>query len=165
MEQFVAQDAKEMGADDSLSRRLKTGFTLVELLVVIAIIGILMTLVLPAIHGARESARSMQCKNNLHQMGIAHQHLRSQKGENATRGLADRWTAALSPYLENRAAVYHCPSDDEESGRSVGSDQEPSFQGPIVFAGETPPSLVFDHPNRPNASIASNGQARLWGRT
>ena len=101
----------------------RRGFTLVELLVVIAIIGILVALLLPAVQAARESARRMQCKNNLKQIGIGfHNHHDTHKFLPASgwgwgwvgdpdRGFGRKqpggWVYNILPYIEQQPLHSH----------------------------------------------------------
>jgi prepilin-type N-terminal cleavage/methylation domain-containing protein len=99
------------------------GFTLVELLVVIAIIGILVSLLLPAVQSAREAARRMSCSNNEHQLAVAlmnyHDgHKSFPYGVNAPWGHS--WGAHILAELEQRALFESIPWG--EHGTWYGTD-------------------------------------------
>jgi prepilin-type N-terminal cleavage/methylation domain-containing protein/prepilin-type processing-associated H-X9-DG protein len=90
-------------------RRRSCGFTLVELLVVIAIIGILIALLLPAVQKAREAARRTQCRNNLKQLGLAHQTYHAANrtlppgsGYGQTT-FEPNWVTHILPFMEERS--------------------------------------------------------------
>ncbi|HEX4000335.1 MAG TPA: DUF1559 domain-containing protein [Pirellulales bacterium] len=78
-------------ASGAVGRAVRPAFTLVELLVVITIIGILMSLLLPAVQSARESARRTQCSNNLSQIGKAALEHVAQYGFFPTGGWGYGW--------------------------------------------------------------------------
>ncbi|SFI47608.1 DUF1559 family PulG-like putative transporter [Planctomicrobium piriforme] len=82
-----------------ISRR--GGFTLVELLCVMGVIAMLVGLLLPAIQGARESARRNSCKNNLRQLTLAvHEFHDAQQGLPAM-DLGDHWATWCVLVLPN----------------------------------------------------------------
>ena len=130
--------------------RRRFGFTLVELLVVIAIIGILVSLLLPAVNSAREAARNLQCKNNLRQVGLASINHVDTQGYFPTggwgrffvadpnRGFGRRqpgsWVAGILPFVEESALR------DLAKGLDEGSVE---LNQALVRMNETPLSILY----------------------
>lgn len=95
----------------------RSGFSFIELMVVIAIMGILVTLLIPAIQSAREAARRSNCSRNLSQLMVAVQQYDASfqrypagtlnpKGPILSQplGYHHSWISHLLPYLEQKNA-------------------------------------------------------------
>jgi len=146
----------------------------VELLVVIAIIGILVSLLLPAVQAAREAARRIQCTNNLKQLTLAMHNYHDTfgafaidtawdsnnqpppNGSGDTAGM-DWWGSwshkvRLMPFIE-RQPEYDKIDWDNQTGS--GGIYDPWWGGsPWALSGRLP---VFNCPSNPNQRNSGRG--------
>jgi prepilin-type processing-associated H-X9-DG protein len=143
--------------DGSKPAPARGAVTLLEVLVTISIIGMLMSLLLPAVQASRESARRTQCQNHLRQQSLAllnhetaHGHLPSNGWGYMWVGDPDRgtgpsqpggWIYATLPYLE-RADL-----------RRLGAGQPHDEKQKSLALLLTYPLSFFNCPSRRPASL------------
>lgn len=90
--------------------RRRSGFTILELLIVLVVIGLLTSLLLPAVQMAREAARRSQCASNLRQIGVAIQNHVSHTGRFPTLFVQ----IDILPYIDQPVLAQLCAADNEE---------------------------------------------------
>ena len=87
-------------------------FTLIELLLVIAIIGILASLLLPALGRAKASAHKAVCINNQRQIGIARQLYAGDNDNYLVTYQRGYWDRTLCfDYLGGQTNLFGCPAE------------------------------------------------------
>ena len=88
--------------------RSRQGVTVIELMTVIAIVGLLCAILVPAVMHSRERARDLQCRNHLHQIGLAFHQFEQSHGFFPT---TDFPFSRITEQLESQNALLRCPSD------------------------------------------------------
>jgi len=128
--------------------RRAAGFSLVELLAVVAILGTLISLTLPAVQTARESARRAACSNNLRQMGIALTNYESARrwfppGDDALSRRNHAWSSFILPYLDEQKTAsrvdYTRPWNDPRGNASIAD---------LIVSTYVCPSSILSFPGK-----------------
>ena len=150
------------------------GFTLVELLVVIGIIAVLISVLLPALSKARESANTVRCAANLHSIGqgiatYASQYAGTLPPSNFYSGLTINNGTQLpvkptAGYVHWSSFLYNGTAPD--AGRFLSPGGWEMFQCPSLPNGGVPPANTYAAnsdglPNEAGASVIDE-QAPAW---
>lgn len=144
-------------------RQPGNGFTLIELLVTIGIIGVLISILLPAVNTARRKAKIVQCQANLKNLEQAFaaycltNNGRSMSyivppssykptGEQVQYGYPSFWVGVLKPFGVN-SSVLACPEAYEPNPGGVGT-------ATMGWGGTAAPSAIS---NRIGTNVGSYG--------
>lgn len=92
-----------------MKRTNTKGFTLVELLVVISIIALLLSILMPSLTKARNSAKTVVCMSNLKQLALAYCMYTDDNGGYFEDGVTSMWPVTLSKYFSDINKLRCCP--------------------------------------------------------
>ena len=135
----------------------------------IAIIGLLIALLLPAVQAARESARRLQCQNNLKQLGIAVHNYEDARGKLPPAGLVNTttrrypntswgreyevfdqrsgpmlsWVVLLLPYMEETSLA--AQFDQSRSVLDQPTDPQATAIASLMCPSDEAPGRFFEH--------------------
>ena len=141
-----------------VSRRRSRAFTLIELLVVVSIIALLIAILLPSLKRARDQAKDVVCRSNMHQLGVMIQYYLSDSGERLPWILGTPNNAPFHQYYQifhnlpytKDLAVFMCPQANNVR------------QNNKEFGFTTPPRDSSGPPGSTNGYIQGKGGASYF---